>query len=158
MRVVEDHATFGITCRRWNIGLADGGSQRLSRIVGMGRALELIITGKVIDAQEAYRIGLANEVVPSGTSRARAVELARFILTLPQPAIRTDKEATLRGFGQDLREGLRIEAECFNRLLTTPDSRDQLLEGLRRFNERDHPDRVKGQAKTPGIVRTELET
>lgn len=83
-----------------------------------------------------------NEVVPSGTSRARAVELARFISTLPQPAIRTDKEATLRGFGQDLREGLRIETECFNRLLTTPDSRDQLLEGLRRFNERDHPARL----------------
>ena len=158
MRIVEDHATFGITCRRWNIGLADGGSQRLPRIVGMGRALELIITGKVIDAQEAYRIGLANEVVPSGTSLARAVELARFIATLPQPAIRADKEAAIRGFGQDLREGLRIEAECFNRLLTTPDSREQFLEGLRRFNERDHPDRVKGQAKTPGIVRHEMET
>lgn len=158
MRIVEDHASFGITCRRWNIGLADGGSQRLPRIVGMGRALELIITGKVIDAQEAYRIGLANEVVPSGTGLQRALELARFIATLPQAAIRADKEATIRGFGQDLREGLRIEAECFNRLLTTPDSREQFLEGLRRFNERDHPDRKEGQAKTPGIVRKELES
>ena len=156
MRIVEDHASFGITCRRWNIGLADGGSQRLPRIVGMGRALELIITGKVIDAQEAYRIGLANEVVPSGTSRARAVELAQFISTLPQPAILADKEATIRGFGQDLREGLRIEAECFNRLLTNPDSQAEFMEGLRRFNERDHPDRVKGNAKTPGIVRHEM--
>lgn len=64
MRIVRDHASFGITCRRWYIGLADGGSQRLPRIVGMGRALELIITGKVIDAQESYRIGLANEIVP----------------------------------------------------------------------------------------------
>jgi len=157
MRVVEEHASFGITCRRWNIGLADGGSQRLPRIVGMGRALELIITGKVIGAEEAYRIGLANEVVPKGTSLARAVELAQFIASLPQEAIRTDKEAAIRGFGQDLREGLRIEAECFNRLLSTPDSRDALLEGLRRFNERDHPDRVKGEARTPGIVRSELE-
>ena len=157
MRIVEEHASFGITCRRWNIGLADGGTQRLPRIVGMGRALELIITGKVIDAQEAYRIGLANEVVPSGTSLARAVELGQFIATLPQPAIHADKEAVVRGFGQDLREGLRIEAECYNRLLTDPDSQAQFREGLRRFNERDHPDRVEGEARTPGIVRREME-
>lgn len=158
MRIVEEHASFGITCRRWNIGLADGGSQRLPRIVGMGRALELIITGKVIDADEAYRIGLANEVVPKGQSLERAIEMAQFISTLPQPAIHADKEAAIRGFGQDLREGLRIEAECFNRLLTNPDSSGQLKEGLRRFNERDHPDRIKGAAKTPGIVRNELES
>jgi enoyl-CoA hydratase len=157
MRVVEEHASFGITCRRWNIGLADGGSQRLPRIVGMGRALELIITGKVINAEEAYRIGLANEVVPKGTSLERAIELAEFISSLPQPAIRADKEATIRGFGQDLREGLRIEAECFNRLFSNQDSRAELHEGLRKFNERDHQDRVKGGAKTPGIVRAEMD-
>ncbi len=158
MRIVEEHASFGITCRPWNIGLADGGSQRLPRIVGMGRAMELIITGKVIDAEEAYRIGLANEVVPKGQSLERAIKMAQFISTLPQPAIRADKEAAVRGFGQDLREGLRIEAECFNRLLTNPDSSAQLTEGLRRFNERDHPDRVKGKSKTPGIVRHEMES
>ncbi len=60
VRIAEEHASFGVTCRRWNIGLADGGTQRLPRIVGMGRAMELILTGKVIDAEEAYRIGLAN--------------------------------------------------------------------------------------------------
>jgi len=157
MRIVEEHASFGITCRRWNIGLADGGSQRLPRIIGMGRALELIITGRVIDAQEAYRIGLANEVVPRGESLRRAVELANFIAALPQPAIRADKEAAIRGFGQDLREGLRIEAECFNRLLSSPDSQAEFMQGWRRCNERDHPDRVKGQARTPGIVRSELD-
>ena len=157
MRIVEEHASFGMTCRRWNIGLADGGTQRLPRIVGMGRALELIITGKVIGAEEAYRIGLANEVVPKGSSLARAVELARFISGLPQPAIRTDKEAVIRGFGQDLKEGLRIEAECFNRLFSQAESKAELAEGLRRFNERDHPDRVEGQAKTPGIVRVEMD-
>ena len=157
MRVVEEHASFGITCRRWNIGLADGGSQRLPRIVGMGRALELIITGKVIDAEEAYRIGLANELVPRGASLARAIELAQFIASLPQPAILADKEAAIRGYGQDLREGLRIEAECFNRLLGRPESKAELFEGLRRFNERDHPDRIKGQSRTPGIVRNEMD-
>jgi enoyl-CoA hydratase len=72
------------------------------------------------------------------------------IAALPQPAIRTDKEAAVRGFGRPLDEGLRIEAECFNRLLDQPEIR----EGLRRFNERDHPDRVPGeQPATPGIAR-----
>jgi enoyl-CoA hydratase len=150
IRIAEEHATFGVTCRRWNIGLADGGTQRLPRIVGMGRAMELILTGKVIDAQEAYRIGLANEVVPKGKALTRALELASFIAELPQPAIRTDKEAAVRGFGEPLSEGLRIEAECFNRSIFDPAT----LEGLRRFNERDHPDRRRDQApRTPGLAR-----
>ncbi len=150
IRIAEEHASFGVTCRRWNIGLADGGSQRLPRIVGMGRAMELILTGKVIDAHEAHRIGLANEVVPKGHGLARAIELGAFIATLPQGAIRTDKEAATRGFGRPLDDGLRIEAECFHRSFFHPDT----MEGLRRFRERDHPDRQKGSpAKTPGIVR-----
>jgi enoyl-CoA hydratase len=150
MCVADEHATFGVTCRRWNIGLADGGTQRLPRIVGFRRAMELIVTGRVIDAAEAERIGLVNEVVPSGTCVDRALELAEQIAALPQPAIRTDKEAALRGFGRPLDEGLRIEAECFNRLLAEP----EILEGLRRFNERDHPDRDAGGAPaTPGLRR-----
>lgn len=152
MRIVEEHASFGVTCRRWNIGLADGGSQRLPRIVGMGRAMELILTGKVISANEALNMGLANEIVPKGRSLARAMELAAFLCTLPQPAMRTDKEAAVRGFGQPLVEGLRIEAECFNRSIHQPETR----EGLRRFLQRDHPDRqADAPAKTPGLVRDE---
>jgi enoyl-CoA hydratase len=156
IRIVEEHATFGVTCRRWNIGLADGGTQRLPRIVGFGRAMELIITGRVIDAEEALRIGLANEVVPRGQSFARALELAEFIAELPQPAIRTDKEAAVRGFGRPLDEGLRIEAECFNRLVR--DHSAETIEGLRRFIERDHPDRRPGEARTPGIARPVMGT
>ena len=150
LAIAEEHASFGVTCRRWNIGLADGGTQRLPRIVGFRRAMELIITGRVIDAQEALAIGLVNEVVPSGQGLARAIELAEFIATLPQPAIRTDREAAVRGFGLPLDEGLRVEAECFNRLLDTP----EIQEGLRAFNERDHPDRrPDAEPRTPGIVR-----
>jgi enoyl-CoA hydratase len=150
IRIVEEHATFGVTCRRWNIGLADGGTQRLPRIIGLGRAMELIITGRVIDAEEAYRIGLANEIVAKGKSLERAVELAKFICTLPQPAIRTDKEAAIRGFGMPLNEGLRIEAECFNKSIQDPAT----MEGLRQFLDRDHPDRKAGvKAKTPGLAR-----
>ena len=130
LAIADEHATFGVTCRRWNIGLGDGGTQRLPRIVGYRRAMELIITGRVIDAREALAIGLVNEVVPRGTCLARARELAHQIALLPQPAIRTDKEAVVRGFGRPIDEGLRIEAECFNRLLDTPEIR----EGLRRFN------------------------
>lgn len=152
MRIAEEHASFGVTCRRWNIGLADGGTQRLPRIVGMGRAMELIITGKVINAQEAYRIGLANEVVPKGQALTRAIELAEFICSLPQPAIQTDKEAAVRGFGEHLDEGLRIEAEKFLDSFFAPET----VEGLKQFNERLHPDRrYDTKTKTPGIVRQE---
>jgi enoyl-CoA hydratase len=136
MAIADEHASFGVTCRRWNIGLADGGTQRLPRIVGWRRAMELIVTGRVIDSAEALAICLVNEVVPSGTCLERALELAETIAELPQPAIRTDLEAAERGWGRPLEDGLRIEAECFNRLLAEP----EILEGLRRFNRRDHPD------------------
>jgi enoyl-CoA hydratase len=150
LAVADTHATFGVTCRRWNIGLGDGGTQRLPRLVGFRRAMELILTGRVIDTEEALRIGLVNEVVPSGHALARAQELARRLAALPQPAMRTDKEAASRGFGRPLDEGLRIEAECFNRLIGSP----EMAEGLRRFNERDHPDRRAGEASlTTGLAR-----
>lgn len=136
LAIADEHATFGVTCRRWNIGLADGGTQRLTRILGYRRAVELIITGRVIDADEAQRIGLVNEVVPRGTCLQRALELADSIAALPQPALRTDLEAARSGQGRPLDDGLRIEAECFSRSILQPET----LEGLRRFNERDHPD------------------
>jgi enoyl-CoA hydratase len=151
IRIADEHASFGVTCRRWNIGLGDGGTQRLPRIVGMGRAMELIITGRVIDAREAERIGLVNEVTKSGSCLDRALELAEEIAQLPQPAIHTDKEAALRGFGRPLTDGLLIEAQCFNRLLQTP----EMADGVRRFVERDHPDRhAEGDSVTPGLVRS----
>jgi enoyl-CoA hydratase len=148
IRIADEHATFGVLCRRWNIGLGDGGTQRLPRIIGIGRAIELIITGRVFDAAEALRIGFVSEVVPRGQCLKRALELADFIARLPQEAIRTDKEAAYRGYGMELRDGLRVEAECFNRLIGSPET----AEGIRRFLQRDHPDRRPGQpAVTPGL-------
>jgi enoyl-CoA hydratase len=129
MAIADEHATFGVTCRRWNIGLADGGTQRLPRIVGWRRAMEMIVTGRVVDAREAHAIGLVNEVVPSGTCVERALELAERIAVLPQPAIRTDLEAAERGWGID--DGLQIEAACFMRSIFRPETE----EGLRRFAE-----------------------
>ncbi|MCY1538581.1 hypothetical protein D9M68_741290 [compost metagenome] len=89
-------------------------------------------------------------MVPKGQSLDRALQLARHLCALPQPALRSDKEAAIRGFGQPLAEGLRIEAECFNRSIHQPETH----EGLRRFRERDHPDRIPGQAATPGLIRS----
>ncbi|GAC58706.1 putative enoyl-CoA hydratase [Gordonia hirsuta DSM 44140 = NBRC 16056] len=150
MAIADQHATFGVTCRRWNIGLADGGSQRLPRILGWRRAMELIITGRVIDAAEALQSGLVNEVVPSGTALSRAQELAAQIARLPQGAIRTDKEAAIRGFDAPLDDGLQIEAALFNQLIDSP----EMAEGIRQFRERDHPDRrTDEEALTTGIAR-----
>ena len=153
MAIADEHATFGVTCRRWNIGLADGGTQRLTRILGYRRAIELIVTGRVIDAREAERIGLVNEVVPKGTCLQRAIELAHTIAALPQPALRTDLEAARTGMGRPLDEGLRIEADCFNRSIGASET----FEGLRQFNERDHPDRRAHTAPvTPGLARSRV--
>ncbi len=150
IRIAEEHASFGVTCRRWNIGLGDGGTVRLPMIVGLGRAMDLIITGRVIDAREAERIGLVNEIVPSGQSLSRALELARFICTLPQPAIRTDKEAVLRSTGRTFEEALRVEAACFDKLIDEP----ELRAGLEMFRSRSHPDlRRDVPSVTPGLSR-----
>jgi enoyl-CoA hydratase len=151
LAIAEEHATFGVTCRRWNIGLADGGTQRLPRVVGWRRAMDLIATGRVIDAATALDWGLVNEVVPRGQGLERARALAREVAELPQPALRTDLEAAERGWGQALDVGLRIEAECFLRSIGRPET----AEGLRRFDERDHPDRrADVPPRTPGLARS----
>ncbi len=140
LRIADRHASFGVTCRRWNVGLGDGGTQRLPRLVGLGPALDLIITGRVIGAEEARRIGLVNEITPSGRCVERALELAGEIARLPQPALRTDLEAAVRGFGRPLEQGLEVERECFDRLLDEP----ELRKGAERFLRREHPDRAPG--------------
>jgi enoyl-CoA hydratase len=135
IRIAAEHARFAVANRRWNVPLLDGGTQRLPRILGMGRAMELIITGRFIDAQEALRIGLVNEVVPKGGALERAKELAAGICDLPQGSLRTDKQAALMGLGRPLEEGLRIEAEVGQ---TTLDSFD-IIEGARAFGQKRKP-------------------
>jgi len=111
IRIAAERAEFGALERRWNIVGGDGLTARLPLVVGFARAMELIITGRRIGAEEALRIGLVNEVVPNDRVRRRAEELARSICELPQGAIRSDKECVLRGVGRTLEERLRIEAE-----------------------------------------------
>jgi enoyl-CoA hydratase len=95
---------------------------RLPLVVGFARAMELVITGRRIDAQEAHRIGLLNEIVPRGEALARAHELAHEIAALPQGAIRSDKESIMRGVGRTLEERLRIEAEMVISMFMRRDS------------------------------------
>lgn len=109
IRIATTTATFGCFERRWGVPLIDGGTQRLPRVVGMGRALELILTGRPVDAAEAERIGLVNEVVEPGAHLDRALRLAERIASFPQETMLSDRRAALEGFGVPLAEGLELE-------------------------------------------------
>jgi enoyl-CoA hydratase len=122
IRIATENAEFGATERRWNIVGGDGLTARLPLVVGFARAMEMIITGRRIKAQEAERIGLATEVVPRGQALSRALALAEEIAALPQGAIRADKETVLRGVGRTLEERLRIEAEMIISMFMRRDS------------------------------------
>jgi len=104
LRVMEESAYFGVYCRRWGVPLIDGGTVRLPRIVGRGRALDLILTGRKVTAEEALRIGLCEHVVPEGESRGRAEALAHEIARFPQICMRADRRSVY------LQEGLPLEA------------------------------------------------
>ncbi|MDH3023528.1 crotonase/enoyl-CoA hydratase family protein [Gordonia alkanivorans] len=101
MRVVEEDAVFGVFCRRWGVPLIDGGTVRLPRLIGESRAMDLILTGRAVAADEALQIGLANRVVPCGTSLDAAVELATQIAQFPQTCLRQDRLSVLEQPGMD---------------------------------------------------------
>ena len=111
LRVMEESAYFGVYCRRWGVPLIDGGTVRLPRIVGRGRALDLILTGRKVDAQEALRINLCERVVPDGESRQRAEALALGIARFPQGCMRADRRSVYNQEGLGLREAMRYEWE-----------------------------------------------
>ncbi len=95
LRVAEDNAVLGVFCRRWGVPLIDGGTVRLPRIVGLGRALDLILTGRPVPAAEALAMGLVSRIVPAGEARGAAEALARELAGLPQACLRSDRESTL---------------------------------------------------------------
>jgi enoyl-CoA hydratase/carnithine racemase len=119
LRIADETAVFGCFERRFGVPLVDGGTQRLPRIVGLGRALGLILTGTPVTAPEALAMGLVNEVVPRGQALARAVELARMVAAFPQTALRNDRQAVYGGLGLPLEEGLRLEARLGARTLAS---------------------------------------
>lgn len=104
LRIVEEDAVMGVFCRRWGVPLVDGGTVRLPRLIGLSRALDLILTGRAVDASEALAMGLANRVVPPGTARAAAEELAVPLAALPQDCLRNDRLSAYEHFGLTLDE------------------------------------------------------
>src|SRR5436309_9080762 len=130
LRFADETAVFGCFERRFGVPLVDGGTQRLPRIIGLGRALEMILTGRPVPAKEALAIGLVNEVVPVGQSLKRALELAQALATFPQICMRNDRQAVYAGLGKELTEGLQLEA----RSGTSTIQSGEPLTGSREFN------------------------
>jgi enoyl-CoA hydratase len=112
IRVMEESAYMGVYCRRWGVPLIDGGTVRLPRIVGRGRALDIILTGRKVPAEECLSIGLAERLVPHGKSRQAAEELAREIARFPQACMRADRRSVSLQEGLSEMEGLRAEWAC----------------------------------------------
>jgi enoyl-CoA hydratase len=109
LRVAEEGATFGVFCRRWGVPLIDGGTVRLPRLIGMGRAMDMILTGRPVGAREALEMGLANRVVPDGQSRAVAERLAAEIAAFPQSCLRADRRSAYAQWDLPLAEALKEE-------------------------------------------------
>jgi enoyl-CoA hydratase len=105
-RVMQEDAYFGVYCRRWGVPLIDGGTVRLPRIVGQGRALEIILTGRKVPAEECLRIGLCEYVVPNGQVRAKAEELAHDIAAFPPVCVRADRRSAIKSHGLPVRDAL----------------------------------------------------
>ncbi|MGB0097048.1 MAG: crotonase/enoyl-CoA hydratase family protein [Solirubrobacteraceae bacterium] len=109
LRIAEEDAVFGVFCRRWGVPLIDGGTVRLPRLIGLSRAMDMILTGRPVDGREALAIGLVHRVVPSGDSRVEAEALARQLARFPQTCLREDRRSALEQDGLDERDALANE-------------------------------------------------
>ena len=127
IRVMEETAFMGVYCRRWGIPLIDGGTVRLPRLVGEGRAMDLILTGRRVDADEAMRIGLCEYVAPEGDARAHAEALAHDIARFPQSCMKADRRSVRAQHGLSMRDALRQESRASKAEIT------QGVEGATRF-------------------------
>ncbi len=129
LRVAEEGAVFGVFCRRWGVPLLDGGTVRLPRIVGQGRALDMILTGRPVGAEEAARIGLADRVVTNGRARAGAEELAAEIARFPQRCLRADRRSALEQWSLPADAALVNEFRLGSEVIASGETR----EGAARF-------------------------
>ena len=129
LRVAEEDAVFGVFCRRWGVPLIDGGTVRLPQVVGMGRALDMILTGRAVPAAEAYQMGLATKLVPVGRAREAAEELARQIAAFPQACVRSDRASALEAGSLGFADAMANEFRHGMATLTDPG----VFEGVARF-------------------------
>jgi enoyl-CoA hydratase len=129
LRVVERDAVFGVFCRRWGVPLIDGGTIRLPRMIGLSQALDMILTGRPVGAEEAWKMGLANRVVEPGTSRAAAETLAEQIAQFPQHCMRNDRRSAWEQFSLPMDKALNHEF----RLGMETVNKGETLEGAGRF-------------------------
>ncbi|HEV3072496.1 MAG TPA: crotonase/enoyl-CoA hydratase family protein [Solirubrobacteraceae bacterium] len=127
LRIATESSVLGFPERRWGVPLIDGGTQRMARIVGLGRALDLILTGRMIDASEALAMGLLTEVVAEGLHLQRALALAEGLARFPQNTMLADRRAAIDGLGMTLAEGLQLEAQA------GPEVFADAIAGARRF-------------------------
>jgi enoyl-CoA hydratase len=127
LRVVEENAVFGVFCRRWGVPLIDGGTVRLPRLIGHSRAMDMILTGRAVDAHEALAMGLANRVVPNGQSRSAAEDLAAELARSPQGCMRSDRLSALHQWGHSQAEALDFEFGSLARVAA------ESIDGARRF-------------------------
>lgn len=128
IRVMEDTAYMGVYCRRWGIPLIDGGTVRLPRLVGQGRALDLILTGRQVMADECERIGLCEYIVAEREARPAAESIARDIARFPQACLRADRRSARRSYGVEIREALAQEWEGSRTIVS-----EEGISGARRF-------------------------
>ncbi|MDA8184415.1 MAG: crotonase/enoyl-CoA hydratase family protein [Acidimicrobiales bacterium] len=129
LRVAAESAVFGVYCRRFGVPLVDGGTVRLARLVGHSHALDLVLTGRGVGAEEALRLGIANRVVPDGQALDAAVALAREIAAFPQTCLRADRRSSYEQWGMSLDDALRNEARGGLRVIESGET----IEGARRF-------------------------
>jgi enoyl-CoA hydratase len=127
LRVAEEDAVFGVFCRRWGVPLIDGGTVRLPRLIGHSRAMDLILTGRAVEAQEALAMGLANRVVPKGQARAAAEQLAAELAALPQLCLRADRLSALNQWGLSEADAIDSEFASLSRVAS------ESLAGAQRF-------------------------
>jgi enoyl-CoA hydratase len=133
LRVVEKSAIFGVFCRRFGVPLIDGGTVRLPRLIGISRAMDMILTGRPVDAKEALSFGLANRLVEEGNSREEAEKLAKKIAGFPQTCMRNDRLSVYEQFGKKLKDAIKNEFEHGLKSLTS----GEYLEGSKSFREGD---------------------
>jgi enoyl-CoA hydratase len=119
LRIAAEGATLGFPERRWGVPLIDGGTQRLPRIIGLGRALDMILTGRMVSVEEAHAFGLVNEVTPPGGHLDRALEIAEALARFPQDTMLADRAAAIAGIGMSFSEGLALEARSARPTLET---------------------------------------